>query len=186
MRIYLIGAHSSGKSTLANYIANSYKLPLLPETARMVLSERELQLDILRSDLDAVDEYQAAVFHRQLQEEAKQDNFVSDRSLLDVLAYSIQHTRIAELLFKTDEFREYIDRLKKDDVLIFFVRPNKATLKDDGVREKIDWDGIISIDAIIKALLKLHDLWHYQISMDSAQERCLLIDAVLSSTKSIS
>lgn len=185
MRIYLSGAHSSGKSTLANYIANKYKLPLLPETARMVLSERELRLDALRSDLDAVDEYQAAVFHRQLKEEAKQEDFVSDRSLLDVLAYSIQHTRISDQLFKTDEFRDYVERLRKDDVLIFFVRPSKATLKDDGVREKIDWDGVVSIDATIKVLLKLHDLWHYQISMTSAQERCLLIDTVLSSTKSI-
>jgi predicted ATPase len=185
MRIYLSGAHSCGKSTLANYIANRYQLPLLTEAARIVLSEKELRLDTLRSDLDLVDEYQAAVFHRQLQQETEQNEFVSDRCLLDVLAYSAQHTRIAEQLFKTKELETYLETLREKDVFIFFVRPTKATMKDDGVREKLNWDGIVAIDAMIKLLLKMYDLWHFQIDTESMQERCHLIDSVLSYTKSV-
>ena len=59
MRIYLSAAHSSGKTTLARYISNKYKLPLLPEVARMVASERELQIDALRCDMDLVDSYRS-------------------------------------------------------------------------------------------------------------------------------
>lgn len=178
MKVYFIGAHSTGKTTCARYVSEKYSLPMITEVARAVLSEKELQLDSLRYDMDMVDEYQRQVFHRQLQEEYKLKHFVSDRSF-DGLAYAAQHSRILPELLTTDGLEPYIASLREPDVFIFFVRPSKATLKADGVRESLNWDGVVAIDAMVKFMLSMWNLPYFQINMDNMQERVQLIDSVL-------
>jgi nicotinamide riboside kinase len=182
MRVYLVGSHSSGKSTLARYISEKYNLPMIVEVARQVLSEQELQLDSLRYDLDIVDSYQKQVFYRQIQEESKQNSFVSDRSF-DNLAYAAQHSRVLTKLLNSKELKEYINSLKSEDSYIFFVRPSKATLKADGVRETLRWSDIIAIDAMVKFLIEMFELPYFQINMHNMQERIKMIDTVLSKCK---
>jgi adenylate kinase family enzyme len=182
MRVYLSGAHGSGKSTLARHISQQYKLLMLTEAARKVLSERELRLDDIRHDLDLVDDYQQEVFSRQLAEETKHTDFVSDRCILDCLAYSAQHTRILPKLLQSPELTTNIARLKQADVKLFFVRPSKLTLKADGVREQLSWEGVIAIDAMLKLLLEMFELPYFIIASESMQERTKLISSVLSSS----
>src|SRR5574337_290016 len=86
MKIYFVGSHSTGKTTCARYVSEQYKLPMITEVARAVLSEKELHLDSLRYDMNLVDDYQTQIFERQLTEEQKYKSFVSDRSF-DCLAY---------------------------------------------------------------------------------------------------
>ena len=62
MRVYFSGAHASGKTTCARHVSETQNLPLISETARMVLSEKELQVDTLRYNMDLVDEYQIRGF----------------------------------------------------------------------------------------------------------------------------
>lgn len=179
MKIYICGAHSCGKTTLARYISRTYNLPMITEVARAVLSENELHLDTLRYDMDVVDKYQKDILLRQILEEHKHGSFVSDRSF-DCLAYAAQHTRILSELLVRPDLKYYIDDLKAPDSLIFFVRPSKATLKSDGVREAINWDGIVAIDAQVKFMLEMWQLRYFQINMDNMQERVKLIDSVIS------
>lgn len=178
MKVYFCGAHSVGKSSLARHTSTRYNLPMISETARMILSEQELQINTLRCDLDSSDKYQKQVFERQIVEEKKYKSFVSDRSIIDILAYSAQHTRITADLLARPEMTSYLNGLRKS--VIFFVRPSKATLKDDGVRESISWDGIISVDAMIKLFLQIWKLKYHIISTDNIQERIQIIDAILS------
>jgi len=179
MKIYFSGAHGIGKSTLTRYVSEKYNIPIITETARMVLSEKELNIDSLRYDMDLVDSYQEEVFNRQLIEENKYKGFVSDRCLLDTIAYSSQHARILAKLLNSSELQSYLNVLQAPDSFIFFVRPCKATLKQDGVRETLSWDGIISIDSKVHFLLEMFELRYFQINTDSMQERTRLIDAVL-------
>lgn len=178
MKVYFVGAHSTGKTTCARYVSEKFGLPMITEVARAVLSEKELHLDSLRYNLDLVDDYQDAIFNRQLQEEQKHESFVSDRSF-DCLAYAAQHTRILPLFINAPDLRAYLDKLRKPDSFIFFVRPSKATLKADGVREAINWDGVVAIDAMVKFMLEMWGLRYFQINMDNMQERVHLIEAVL-------
>lgn len=97
MKVYFVGSHSTGKTTCARYVSEKYKLPMITEVARAVLSEKELHLDTLRYDMKMVDEYQRAILHRQLDEESKYKSFVSDRSF-DCLAYAVQPPRPLLLL----------------------------------------------------------------------------------------
>jgi nicotinamide riboside kinase len=178
MKVYFVGAHSTGKTTLARYVSEKYSIPMITEVARMVLSEKEYQLDALRHNLDLVDDYQLTVYYRQMLEETKFDSFVSDRSF-DCLAYAAQHTRILPAILKESGLAHYIDQLKQQKSPIFFVRPSRATLKADGVRETPNWDGVVAIDAMCKFMLEMWELKYFSINMDNMQERVRLIDNVL-------
>lgn len=178
MKVYICGAHSSGKSTIARYISEKYKIPMITEVARQILSEKELNIDSLRSNLGVTDNYQREIFYRQIEAESSQKgSFVSDRSF-DCLAYTAQHSRILNELITSNEMINYLYELKNDSY-IFFVRPSKATMKEDGVRESLTWDGIIQIDSMCKFMLEMWNLKYYQINTDNMQERIRLIEAVL-------
>ena len=179
MKVYMCGAHSVGKTTCARYVSETYNVPMITEVARMILSEKELHLDSLRTNLDVVDDYQSKIFSRQIEQESKFNSFVSDRSF-DCLAYASQHSRILPKLLKSKELESYINELKSPDSYIFFIRPSKATLKEDGIRESLSWDGIIAIDAQVKFLCEMFELRYFQINTDSMQERVRLIDSILS------
>jgi dephospho-CoA kinase len=178
MKIYIIGAHSTGKTTLCRYISKKYNLPLINEVARTVLSEKEINLNILRTDLEVVDDFQKCVFFKQMEKENDLESFVSDRSF-DNLAYAAMHSRITSELIKTEDFKQYIENLKKDNVIMFFIRPSKATLYDDGVREKLDWDGIVGIDAMIRLMLQLWDIPHIEINTANMQERVNIVEYII-------
>lgn len=179
MKVYFSGAHSTGKSTLARFVSQKYQLSMISETARMVLSEQELQIDTLRCDLDIVDHYQQQVFDRQLVEEAKHSSFVSDRSLIDILAYSATHSRILPSLLKRRELDTYLTNLRDTQSILFLVRPSAATLRADGVREALNWDGIISIDAQIRFMFEMWEIPYFQIQTNSMQERVSTIRSVI-------
>jgi adenylate kinase family enzyme len=179
MRVYIAGAHSVGKSTLSRYISEKYNLPMVTEVARQVLSERELAINSLRTNLDVVDSYQTEVFQRQIEEENKYSKFVSDRTF-DNLAYAAQHSRVFAKLIKSAKFLEYLESLKKSDSFIFFVRPCKETMKEDGVRETLSWDGVVAIDAMIKLMIEMWELPYFQINTSNMQERVTLINNVIS------
>src|SRR5262245_33058023 len=92
MRIYFVGSHATGKTTLARYVSRRYGLPMISEVARAVLAEMETSLEALRTDMDLVAEYQERVFARQVAvEKQHQGRFVSDRAF-DNLAYVAEHT----------------------------------------------------------------------------------------------
>lgn len=178
MKVYFIGSHSTGKTTLCRYVSEKYKIPMLPELARIILAEWELNIDTLRVNLDTVDKYQEEIISRQFIEEKKHKDFVSDRSF-DGLAYAAQHSRMLNKLLKREDLQNYVEKLKDDNTFIFFVRPSRATMKQDGVRETLNWEGIIQIDAMCKFMIEMWGLSYYQVNMDSIQERVRFIDSVL-------
>ena len=182
MKIYFIGSESSGKTTLARYTANKLKLPMLTEVARTVLAERELSVDSLRTNIDIVNSYQEEVFYRQLKEEKNLNDFVSDRSF-DNLAYACAYATNFNKLINSEECKKYIVSLKegvdRGDSKVFFVRPFKSILKNDGVRETVSWEQSIAVDAMIKMLIQLFDIKYINISTESMQERIHLLQSTL-------
>jgi nicotinamide riboside kinase len=180
MKIYTVGSASTGKTSLAKYISEKYNLPLITEAARQILAEREWSIDSLRADLQKVNQYQREVFYRQLQEEKKYEgqNFISDRGF-DFLCYTLQFSRIGPEILATKEWQEYLESLKKDNVLILFIRPHKSLVKKDGVRENLSWKASVAIDAMTKMLLQMFSLKYFQIDCVSMQERTNLADNII-------
>lgn len=179
MRVYFVGAHSTGKTTMARYTAQQHGLPLLTEVARLLLAEKELTLEALRSDIQTVNAYQRGILEKQLAEESDKEHFVSDRSF-DNLAYASQHSTVLRQMMKDPGLDGYLEKLRLKDVVIFFIRPSLQIMNNDGVREKVDWEELLRIDAMVKFMLEMWGLRYFQINTSSMQERIRLVDAVLS------
>ena len=180
MRIYFIGSHATGKTTMTRYVSRRYGLPMITEVARAVLAELETSLDTLRTDMELVAEYQRRVFERQIQVERAQNQagggFVSDRAF-DNLAYAAEHTTILGDLINDDHFRDYMRWVAEG--IVFFVRPQRDLLKEDGVRASVSWDSVVRIDGMIKLLLEQHRIAYLPLDSASMQERVRAVEFTL-------
>lgn len=178
VRIYLVGAHSTGKTTLARWVRDTYGLPMISEVARGVLAEMEAQLDGLRSNLDLVNRYQAEVFERQLTAEADHDGaFVSDRAFCN-LAYAAHHATILSEIASDPRLAEYMASVREG--LVFYLRPHRALLAADGVRAGLEWEEVVRIDGMVKLLLELFAVPYVPVESLAMQERTRLLERVLS------
>lgn len=179
MRIYFVGSHSTGKTTLCRYVSERYTMKMVTEVARNVLAERETNLKDLRSDIAQVNSFQQEVFARQVAaEHALKDEFVSDRSF-DNLAYAAEHTTILHEVVKSKEFLDYVEWVRAG--LVFFVRPHKDLVAADGIREIGTWEDIIRIDGMVKLLLEFTGIEYFPLESSLMQERVRAIDYLMRS-----
>ena len=177
MRIYFVGSHATGKTTLCRYVSRRYQLPMISEVARAVLAEMETGLDALRTDMDLVAEYQERVFARQVAvEKLHAGKFVSDRAF-DNLAYVAEHTTNAAAMMNDQRFRDYMKWVSEG--VVFFLRPHQSLLKDDGVRAGVSWDSVLRIDGMVKLMLEQHRISYLPIESVSMQERVRAVEFVL-------
>lgn len=177
VRIYLVGSHSTGKTTLARWIRDRYGLPMISEVARGVLAEMESRLDQIRSNLDVVDRYQIQVFERQIAAEREQPaSFVSDRAFCN-LAYAAHHSTVLARLCAQPSFSEYMTSVREG--IVFFLRPHRELLAEDGVRASVAWEEVLRIDGMVKLLLEMHAVPYIPCESLSMQERVRLIERVL-------
>lgn len=177
MRIYFVGSHATGKTTLCRYVSRRYQLPMISEVARAVLAEMETGLDALRTDMDLVAEYQERVFARQVAvEKLHAGKFVSDRAF-DNLAYVAEHTTNAAAMMNDQRFLDYMKWVREG--VVFFLRPHQSLLKDDGVRAGVSWDSVLRIDGMVKLMLEQHRISYLPIESVSMQERVRAVEFVL-------
>lgn len=178
MRIYFVGSHATGKTTLCRYVSRRYGLPMITEVARAVLAEMESSFDAIRTDMDQVAEYQDRVFARQVSiEHLHEGAFVSDRAF-DNLAYAAEHTLVLGDLMGDQRFRDYMKWVA--DGTVFFLRPHASLLKEDGIRAGVSWESVLRIDGMIKLLLEQHRVSYLPIESVSMQERVRAVEFVLS------
>ena len=176
-RVYFIGSHATGKTTMTRWVSQSYGLPLISEVARAVLAELETSLDELRTDIDLVNRYQRMVFDRQIEVERQQvGGFVSDRAF-DNLAYTAEHATVLADLITSERMRSYMAWVSGG--VVFFVRPHPRLLREDGVRAAVEWDSVVRIDGMIKLMLEQHRIRYLPIDTPNMQERVRVVQFVL-------
>lgn len=181
MRIYFVGSHATGKTTLCRYVSRRYGLPMITEVARMVLAEMETSLDCMRTDIDLTADYQRKIFERQVRiERSMPAGFVSDRAF-DNLAYAAEHTTILADLLADPSFAEYMSWVSQGIVL--FLRPHPSLLKEDGVRAGVSWDSVIRIDGMVKLLLEQHRIRYLPVESVSMQERVRILEFVVETSR---
>ena len=177
VHVYLVGAHATGKTTLARWIRDSFGLPMISEVARGVLAEMEERLDSLRTDVELVSHYQSQVFERQIEaEQAQPGSFVSDRSFCN-LAYAAHHSNLMNEVATDPRFAEYMRSVNQG--LVFFLRPHRELLQEDGVRAGVDWEEVLRIDGMVKMMLEMFAVPYIPISCLSMQERTRTVERVL-------
>jgi nicotinamide riboside kinase len=177
MRIYFVGSHATGKTTLCRYVSQRYGLPMISELARAVLAEMETSLDTLRTDLDLTADYQERVFARQVAiEKQHSGRFVSDRAF-DNLAYVAEHTLAGGAMMRGERFESYMKWVSEG--IVFFVRPHQSLLRDDGIRAGVSWDSVLRIDGMVKLMLEQHRISYLPLESVSMQERVRAVEFVL-------
>lgn len=177
LRIYLVGAHSTGKTTLARWVRDNYGIPMISEVARGVLAEMEAKLEVLRSDIDLVNRYQLEVFRRQIEaEQHYEGDFVSDRAFCN-LAYAAHHATILGDIATDPMLRSYMSSVQGG--IVFFVRPHRELLTCDGVRAGVEWEEVVRIDGMVKLLLEMFSIPYIPMASLAMQERVRLIERVL-------
>ena len=176
-RVYLVGSHATGKTTLARWVRDRYGIPMIAEVARGVLAEMEANLATLRADVDLVNRYQAQVFIRQIEAESKvRGAFVSDRAFCN-LAYAAHHATIMAEVFRDARLAEYMATVC--DGVVFFLRPHRELVQADGVRAGLDWEEVVRIDGMVKCLLEMFDVPYIPVESLAMQERVRLVERVL-------
>jgi nicotinamide riboside kinase len=177
MRIYFVGSHATGKTTLCRWVSQRYGLPMITEVARAVLAELEANFDAMRTDMDLVAEYQRRVFDRQVAVEKLHDGaFVSDRAF-DTVAYAAEHTTILAEILGDRQFADYMQWVSEG--VVFFLRPHPSLLKEDGVRAGVSWESVLRIDGMVKLLLEQHRISYLPLESVSMQERVRAVEFVL-------
>lgn len=158
MKIVIVGAHGTGKTTLANDIAKKTKFAVLPEVARLLAAEGH------KLDGDVTLETEREIFKRQLLIESQNQDYVSDRCLIDVRAY------VGILFSKEESFilemNNSIKNAKYD--LIFYLSP-EFPIENDGVRSlNVEFQN--QIDKEIKDILAKNSL-EYKLLTGNKQKR---------------
>ncbi len=125
MRIILTGSQGTGKSTVLNHYKGTY--PVITEVVRN-LSKKGVKINEMGDE-----EGQRKIFNEYVKL-FKKKNFISDRGLTDVYAYSLYHFDQGKLsLDELSQEAGKIDELKKEDILwVYF--PIEFDVVDDGVR----------------------------------------------------
>ncbi len=130
-KVVFVGAESTGKSTLVEFLAREFDTVFVPEIGRFVWEEKQGRLDVG----DYVD---IAVRHRAAEAEAaaraKRYLFVDTSALTTLLlGYCFGHIQQApaELLRYADDCKQRYAH--------HFVCADDIPFKQDGVRESEDW-----------------------------------------------
>ena len=96
-KIGLFGSHGTGKSTLAKEVSNYFKIPLIDKTMRDMWQKYGIS-DFEKLPRQARKVFQYKAILNQIQkEDVQKDGFVTDRTVIDNLAYTIDSSEISDL-----------------------------------------------------------------------------------------
>ncbi len=165
-RIAIVGSFSTGKTTLAEVVARHLELPLLPETARQVI---ELGFKL---DKGATPETETLIFLKQYNNELSTDEFVGDRSLIDVMAYAgwvLDNQPRSKETALWDECVKLAERRLRSNYSHVFYLPIEFPIVLDGLRPD-DPEFQAEIDDRLLRILRSHDI-DYITLKGSVEER---------------
>jgi deoxyadenosine/deoxycytidine kinase len=173
-KIAIVGSFSTGKTTTAEILARRFDLPLLPEVAREVV---ELGFKL---DKDASPETETLIFLRQYNNEISTEEFVGDRSMIDVMAYAgwvLDNRPRTKEFHLWDECVRLAERTLRTAYSHVFYLPIEFPIVLDGLRPD-DPEFQKDIDGRILQLLRTHDI-EYETITGSVVERIEKIEKVL-------
>ncbi len=127
MRIGLTGSHSTGKSSIARNFSNH-----IEEIARGVIAEKWHPDTLSKEELD---DFELVIMKKQIEAENTMQDFISDRTVIDVLAYATTMCRPS----MTARLKDMAEMHLKDNPydLVFYI-PIEFPLEKDGVRFEDD------------------------------------------------
>ena len=149
MRIGLCGTMSVGKTTLVNALKD------LPEFKDYTFrTERSKYLRDMGIPLNTDSTLKGQiVFAAERAAELMQENIITDRTVIDVMAFSRMSKSMET--YEKDQLNNMLWNLIKDYDVIFYVSPKGVEIEDNGVRTT-DAHYRNSIDGKIKSIISAH------------------------------
>jgi len=179
LKVYLVGAHSTGKTTILNHISERFEVNVIKETAREIIQKYGGSLSEIRSNLDLSKKFQRDILQHQIQKEKRTDcPFVADRGL-DILAYFAEYTKDLSNIIEKDYVKNYINSYKEDDVIVFFIRPHNDLIEEDGIRQDVSINDLYKMDGHIKFMFEYFDIDYISISDKHLNERVRAVETIL-------
>jgi len=175
MRIAFTGSHSTGKTTLSEHFPNR-----IDEIARTIIKEVGSPD---KMEQEQWDEFQQEVMDKQIQAELNMVKhagwFISDRSVIDVIAYATRFCTPKKLRALKDQAEEY---MKDNPYDIIFYVPIEFPLEKDWLRfEEKHYQEIIDLQ--ILKLLKRYKIKYVLVSGTVEQRLQIVNEAINSLTK---
>ena len=178
MKIGFCGTISVGKTTLVNALKE------LPEFADYhFATERSKYLRDLGIPLNTDSTLKGQlIFLAERASELLHENMITDRTVIDVMAFSHLSTTIP--FFISADLNKAVSELIRDYDYIFYVSPEGVELEDNGVRV-VDSEYRMELDQTIKKLLeqhksKLNTITGYSELSGTTEERIQKIKQVMS------
>ena len=149
MKIGLCGTMSVGKTTLVNALKD------LPEFKDYYFrTERSKYLSDLGIPLNTDSTLKGQlVFAAERASELLQENIITDRTIIDVMAFCNLSTSMED--YEKEQINGVLWNLIKDYDIIFYVNPEGVKMEDNGVRET-NLEYRDNIDNEIKSILNMH------------------------------
>ena len=166
MKIVITGSHGTGKSTLARQYPNK-----LNEVARSLIEEWGHPNTF---DEDKFDLFETEIIKRQISEELRLKDFISDRCVIDVLAYCTLMASPKTTRIIADKVQSYLQENTYD--IIFYI-PIEFEMEKDGVRYEDEQLRVI-VDLQIQKYLKRYKL-KYTVLTGSIEQRIETINSTI-------
>lgn len=166
MRIAFTASHGCGKTSLANHFPNR-----IDEIARTVINKL-WSPDKMKQE--QWDEFQQEVMDKQIEAELNMWDFISDRSVIDVLAYATRFCTPKKLRALKDQAEEH---MKNNPYDIVFYIPIEFPLEKDWLRfEDEHYQEIIDLQ--ILKYLKRYKIKYITVSGTIEQRLQIINEAI--------
>ena len=166
MKIGLCGTMSVGKTTLVNALKERDEFK-----DYITRTERSKELMAMGIPLNTDSTFLGqTVFMAERASELLIDNIITDRTIIDVMAFA-QASKSIDWTDK-ESFYQYAIRLIKEYDYIFYVSPEGVEIEDNGIRET-NAEYRDEIDIIIRHILsqQKHRIKNYGVLEGSTEER---------------
>ncbi|MCP4252971.1 MAG: AAA family ATPase [Ignavibacteriae bacterium] len=175
MKIGLCGTMSVGKTTLVNALEN---IPEFNGYKFTTERSKELMDQGIPLNTDSTLKGQC-VFLAERSSELMHENIITDRTVIDVMAFSNCSTSMDAI--DKEDFETLASRLIREYDYIFYVSPEGVKIENNGIRET-DADYRKSIDFSIGKLLNRyrHRIKNLHTLSGSTEERIQLIKQAIS------
>jgi len=175
MKIGFCGTMSVGKTTLVKALK---KLPEFKNyTFRTERSKYLMELGIpLNTDSTVKGQ---TIFLAERASELMQENIITDRTVIDVMAFALSATSISHI--QAEDFTNFANHLIQEYDYLFYVSPEGVEVEDNGVRTT-DLEYRKKIDIEIRILLRKynHKIKNFIEIKGSTEERMKQVKEVLS------